>query len=126
MTTDFPSFCPTRRSLTAGTYPVKRFDSISGAGVTRLYGSKASNAELQLDYSLSDDETAVMLASYHDSYGGGDDLAIPAAVYGGMSVSLQAQIRDYYTWRWSGAPQVESLLPGRSRIRVTLVGTLDS
>jgi len=125
MTADFPALCPSKRSLQAGQYPTKRFDSISGASVTRLYGSKAFNAELQLTYQLSDDDTAALLKSYHDSYGGADTLNLPEAVYGGMSENLQAQVRDYYSWRWNAPPLVESLFPGRSRILVTLIGTLD-
>ena len=125
MTTPFPDFCPQKRRFTAGQYAVKRFDSISGASTTRLYGSKAFNAQLQLDFLLSDDGVADLLRSYHDSYGGADDLNLPETVYGGMSKNLQEQIRDYYLWRWSSAPQIESVLPGRSRIQVTLIGTLD-
>ena len=125
MTVDFPSLTPQRRSLQPGKYPVKRFDSISGASVTRLYGSKAFNAQLQLEYLLSDDDMAAVLQSYHASYGGAEVLNLPAVVYGGMSTELQAQIRDYYSWRWSGSPQVVSVMPGRSRIKVTLIGTLD-
>ena len=126
MTVDFPALCPTRRSLRAGEYPTKRFDSISGASVTRLYGSKAFNAQLQLTYLLGDDDMAAVLQSYHASYGGADDLNLPEIVYGGMSEDLQAQIRSYYSWRWSAPPSVESVFPGRSRIQVTLIGTLDA
>ena len=125
MTVDFPALCPTRRSLRAGEYPTKRFDSISGASVTRLYGSKAFNAQLQLSFLLSDEDMAAVLQSYHDSYGGADDLNLPEEVYGGMSETLRTQVRDYYSWRWDAPPSVESLLPGRSRIQVTLIGTLD-
>ena len=125
MTVDFPALCPTRRSLRAGSYPARRYESISGASITRLYGSKAFNAELTLSFLLGDDDMAAVLKSYHDSYGGADDLNLPEIVYGGMSDDLRAQIRDYYSWRWNAPPSVESLFPGRSRIQVTLIGTLD-
>ena len=121
----FPDFCPTRREFSAGTYPVKRFDSISGAGVTRLYGSKASNATLQLSYLLADTEVAEFLESYHSTYGGAVGFALPLAVYSGIDPELRAQARDYYTWRWNAAPQIQSVMPGRSRIQVSLIGTLD-
>ena len=47
--TNFPAIAPTRRSYRAPQFPTKRFDSISGAGVTRLYGSQSFGAQLQLD-----------------------------------------------------------------------------
>ena len=126
MTIDFPDYCPVSRQFVPGQYPVKRFDSISGASITRLYGSKAFNASIKLEYQLTDNEAAEFLASYHDSYGGADDLNLPASIYGGMSEALQEQIRDYYSWRWDGPPQQQTVISGRSKIAVTLLGTLDS
>ena len=125
MTVDFPAFCPTKRRLTPGQYAVKRFDSISGAGITRLYGSKAFNASLRLEFFLADDEIAEFVEAYHASKGGFDDLTLPAAIYSGMSSNLQDEIRDYYSWRFESPPAVESVISGRSRINVSLIGTLD-
>tara|TARA_Y100000385_G_scaffold109555_1_gene113781 strand:- start:4412 stop:4786 length:375 start_codon:yes stop_codon:yes gene_type:complete len=121
---NFPAVSPTRRSFTTGEYPTKRFDSISGAGTTRLYGSKASNATLNLEFLLDDTNTASVLQSWHDSLGGAKILTLPATLFEGMS-GPEGQIPNYLNWRWSETPSVESLVPGRSRIRVTLVATLD-
>ena len=38
-----------------------------------------------------------------------------------MSADLQEQIRDYYSWRFAAPPRSESVMPGRSKISVTLV-----
>jgi hypothetical protein len=121
----FPAVSPTRRSFTPGEYPTKRFDSISGAGTTRLYGSKASNATLDLEFLLDDTNTEALLQSWHDSLGGAKVLTLPATLFEGMN-GPEGQIPNYLNWRWSETPSVESLVPGRSRIRVTLVATLDS
>ena len=122
---NFQAVNPTRRSFTPGKYPTKRFDSISGAGTTRLYGSKAFNATLNLEFLLDDTNTAAILQSWHDSRGGAKILTLPATVFAGMA-GPENQIPSYLNWRWSDMPSVESLLPGRSRIRVTLVATLDN
>ena len=52
---DFPSICPVSRRFKAAQFPTKRFTSISGAGTTRLYGSKGFDATLDVQF-LVDDE----------------------------------------------------------------------
>jgi len=68
MTVSFPAICPVQRSYTPGSYATKQFTSINGASVTRLYGSKAFNAELSLTFVLGDAELEELLQSYHASY----------------------------------------------------------
>ena len=125
MTTPFPDICPQSRQLTAGRYAVKRFNSVSGASSTRLYGSAPFDAQMQLRYLLTDAEMAGFLASYHESKGGADVLTLPASIYGGIDDVLRAQIKDY-SWRWQSPPQIEGVMSGLSRIQVQLIGTLDS
>ena len=125
MTTPFPSLCPTRRVFTPGQYPTRRFTAINGAGRTRIYGNAAFDATLQIEYVLSDEELAQLLECWHDARGGFDELDLPTEMYVGYSADVQAQFQDYLTWRWADVPQVESLLPGRSRVQVNLIGTLD-
>tara|TARA_Y100000385_G_C12963917_1_gene580971 strand:- start:315 stop:689 length:375 start_codon:yes stop_codon:yes gene_type:complete len=122
---DFPTLSPTRRRFTPGEYPIKRFDSISGAGVTRLYGSKAFNATLDLEFLLDDTGTAAVLQSWHDSMGGAKVLTLPTELFEGMN-GPEGQIPNYLNWRWAQVPSVQSVVPGRSRIQASLVATLDS
>ena len=122
--TNFPALAPTRRSFTPGEYPTKRFNSISGAGTTRIYGSKAFDATLDLEFLLNDTDTQLILQSWHDSLGGSKTLTLPDSVFEGMH-GPESQIPSYLKWRWSKTPQVESLQPNRSRISVRLIGTLD-
>jgi len=122
---DFPTVSPTRRRFTPGEYPIKRFDSISGAGVTRIYGSKAFNATLDLEFLLDDTGTAAVLQSWHDSMGGAKVLTLPTELFEGMN-GPEGQIPNYLNWRWAQVPSVQSVVPGRSRIQASLVATLDS
>ena len=122
---DFPAFCPTRRTLTPGAYPTQRFTAINGAGRTRLYGSRAFDATLDLEYLLNDADLATLLQVYHDSKGSFTALTLGPQVFEGISPSLQAQIPSYLSWRWADTPVIDSLLPGQSRVRVRLVATLD-
>ena len=117
---------PTRRSFTPGRFPTKRFDSISGAGTTRLYGSKAFSATLQLTFILNDEDTCAFLKCWDDAYGDYDTIELPDEFFAGSSPVLDCGVPDYLNWRWAEAPSVESLFPGRSRVQVNLVATLDS
>jgi hypothetical protein len=125
MTVNFPTLAPTSRNYTAGEFPTKRFNSISGAGTTRLYGSKAYNVSLSLEFVLSDTDLASVLSCYDQAKGSAYGLTLPSTIFDGMSSDVQNQIPDHVTWRWDATPQVESLFPDRSRVRVSLLGTLD-
>ena len=121
----YPNLCPTRRRLTPAEYPTRRYTAINGAGRTRLYGSKAYDATLELEYLLDDQEMAQLLESWHNSRGGYVPLALDPEVFAGISPTLLAQIPNYLSWRWAQTPVVESLLPNRSRVTVNLIATLD-
>ena len=128
MTTSFAalSTCgPTKRSFTPGVYPTKRFTAISGAGSTRLYGSKAADARLQLSFLLDDDDTCSILKCWDDAKGDYDTLELPDEFFAGAGSSLDCGIPAYLNWRWADPPSVESVLPGRSRVQINLIATLD-
>jgi hypothetical protein len=126
MTVPFPALCPSQRTLTPGKYPTKRFAAISGAGSTRLYGSKAFDATLELEFMVSNTDLAAILKSWHDSKGGAYTLELPSKIFDGTEVNTQDQIPSYLNWKWAEMPTVESLFPGRSRVRVQLIATLDA
>ena len=126
MSVSFPALSPTKRTFTPGTYPTKKFNAVNGASVTRLYGSKAFDAELQLDFVTGDSDTASLLASWHNSKGGAYTLTLPSEVFTGVAQDLKDQVPTYLNWRWAEMPSVESIFPGRSRVKVRLVATLDA
>ena len=117
---------PTKRTFVPGGYATKRFSSISGSGTTRLYGSKAFDAQLRITLLLNDDDTCAVLKCWNDAYGTYDTIDLPEEFLAGSSPVLDCGVPDYLNWRWAEAPSVESILPGRSRVQINLVATLDS
>ncbi len=121
----FPALRPTSRTYTPGTFPTKRFVSVSGAGTTRIYGSKSSEARLQLQFVLGDEDVRLLVDCWHDAKGDYTPLALSSSVFTGVGEDLLGGIPTYLNWRWAEPPSVESLFPGRSRVTVNLLATLD-
>ena len=117
---------PTRRTFKPGQFATKRFTSISGAGTTRLYGSKAFDASLSMTFVLNDADTCSFVKCWDDAKGSYNTLDLPQEFFAGAGTTLDCGIPDYLEWRWAEAPSVESLFPGRSRVQVNLIATLDS
>ena len=126
MTADFPALCPTSRSYTAGQYPTKKFGSLNGASVVRLYGSKPYDAEMNLTFVTDGNGTKALIDSWNASLGGFEALNVPSSVFEGAGAELDSAIPSYLNWRWAETPSIESLLPGRSRVQVKLIATLDA
>jgi hypothetical protein len=126
MSLTFPELSPVRRTFTPGSYPTKKFEAANGASLTRLYGSRAFDATMQLEFVASDDNTTALINSWHESKGGAYTMALPSSVFSGTSSNLAGTIPTYLKWRWAEMPSVDSLFPGRSRVRVRLVATLDA
>jgi hypothetical protein len=125
MTVKFPAVCPSTRQLTPGQYPIKRFTAVNGANTMRLFGSKAFDATLLLSFNCSDSEAGQLLASYHDSRGGFEILELPERIWEGMDAGLSGRLPTGLNWRWREEPTIESLTPGRSKVSVSLIATLD-
>ena len=126
MATAFPNLCPTRRDFAPGEFPTKRFTRISGAGTTRLYGSKAYDASLRLEFNVDDEELNLILECWNAAYGGYDVVTLPAQVFVGVSNAVQGQLAASLNWRWAERPTVSSVLPGRSRVQAQFIATLDN
>jgi hypothetical protein len=116
---------PVERTFTPGDFPTRRFNSISGAGTTRLYGSKQFDATLELGFVLSDADTCTVLRAWDAAKGTFDTLTLPEEFFAGSGELLDCGIPDYLQWRWAEKPSVTSLLPNRSRVQIRLVATLD-
>ena len=119
--TAFPSQCPLKRSYTPGKYQTKRYTSVSGAGTTRLYGNRAFDAQIDLEY-IADDATVQAFAdSWHDAMGSYFPISVPSSVFG----EYQYVFPPYLEWRWAQEPSFSSVQPNLTRVRVKLVGTLE-
>jgi hypothetical protein len=125
MATQFPNLCPVRRDYAPGQYATQRFNAINGAGTTRLYGSKPFDANLNLEFSVTDDELQLILNCWDEAHGEYDTLSLPAQVFAGMDNEIQGQLSASLNWRWAERPTVSSQRPGFSRVQVKLIATLD-
>ena len=122
---EFPEICPISRRFTAAQYPTRRFNSISGAGTTRLYGSKAFDARLDLEFLVNDDALTSVFDSWYESFGQFKQLILPPPVIAGSNELLDSITPDYLEWYWDREPSVETVQPGLSRVTVNLVGRLE-
>ena len=122
---EFPSICPVRREFKAAEFPTKRFTSISGAGTTRLYGNKAFDATLRLEFTADDTSTQALINNWYDSMGGYLPLVLPETAYAGQSELLDAVVPDYLEWHWETAPTVSAVQPNLSRVQVNLIAHLE-
>ena len=122
---EFPAICPVRRQFKAAQFPTKRFTSISGAGTTRLYGSKSFDATLDIQFLVDDDNLIAIMDNWEASYGTYLPVNLPDAVVASNGELLDAIVPDYLEWHWAEAPTVESLNPGLHRATVKLIAQLE-
>lgn len=122
MATAFPPLRPISRSYDPGQFPLKRFNSMNGAGVTRLYGNVPFDATLRLQFIVNDQQLESITTCYQAARGGYNDLVLPDDVFSGMN-------KDYFPshlqWRWAETPAVESIQGDLSQVTVSLIATLE-
>ena len=122
---EFPALCPVSRRFTAAKFPTKRFTSISGAGTTRLYGSKAFDAELDVQFLVDSDTLTAIIDNWDASYGTYLPVELPPPVFAGNGELLDAIVPEYLEWHWAEEPTVESVNPDYHRVTVKLVAHLE-
>ena len=122
MATAFPALRPVSRSYAPGQFPTKRFNSMNGSGVTRLYGNVSFDATLSLQFIVDDLQLESLTTCYELARGDYDDLTLPDDVFSGMN-------KDYFPthleWRWAESPSVESMQDDLSKVTVSLIATLE-
>ena len=119
----FPALCPKTRSYSPGVYATKRFNSISGAGTTRLYGSKPFDAMLTFEFLVSDSELSLVFECWHDAKGDAYDIKLPNAIFTGMKRNLFLRNLE---WRWASPPQVTSVTKGISTLQTKFIAVLEA
>ena len=122
----FPTLKPTSRDFSPGDWPIKRFNSQSGAEVRILYGSQRTNAKLSLGYdNITDANAQLFLADYAAQYGTLRTFTLPSAAKTGWSGSASSiDAAPGTKWRYEGEPQVRAVRPGRSSVTVNLVAVI--
>jgi hypothetical protein len=122
----FPTLQPTSRDFSPGDWPIKRFNSQSGAEVRILYGSQRTNAKISLGYdNISDANAQLFLDDYAAQIGTLRTFDLPAAVRTGWSGSAGSIDAPTGTkWRYESEPAVRAVRPGRSSVTVTMVAVI--
>jgi len=119
----FPDIKPASREYSSGDWPIKRFDSQSGAEVRILYGSRRVGAKLVLGYvNIADSSAQSFLTDYNSQYGTLRTFTLPASVFAGWSGSRgNIDAPPGTLWRYESEPRVQSVYRGLSNVQVTLV-----
>lgn len=122
----FPSLTPTGRQFDSGNYPIKTFDSQSGAEVRILYGSQRTKMKLGLSFANVTDANAELFLDHFDEVKGSySTFDLPAAALEGWEGTADAlQASGANKWRYESAPAIASVRPGLSTVTVNLIGVL--
>ena len=120
----FPALRPTSRDFKPGDYPVKTYSAQSGAEVRILYGDTRTRMELSLGYDNATDAQAKQFLDHYDEVKGSFSTfeVDPSARAGWGSTADAIDAAGVNRWRYAESPQVTAVRPGRSSIRVNLVG----
>lgn len=132
MTIAFPNITPTSRSFRPPKWPATRKASQSGVSSVRLWGSRPSDAGISLGFAnIPDHQAAAILNAHRQAKGHVLPVVLPVGILKGMEQELQAawlgSISEAdLTWHFSEGdpPSVESVIPGRSTVRVSLTAEL--
>jgi hypothetical protein len=124
----FPSLTPTSRKFAPGVYPQREYRALCGAVVKRTFGNKPYGAKLELEYQNVPDSTAVTLINHYQLQTSTNSrFTLSTNVTAGMSGSLAtlaSASADNLRWEYAGPPEVSSVRPGFSTVRITLNGEI--
>ena len=120
----FPALKPTSRDFTPGNWPVKSFKSQSGAEVRILYGDTRTGMEMTLGYdNITDAQAQEFLTHYDETKGTYGIFTIRSFTRAGWAASPFAiDCGPINRWRYADPPQLTAVKPGRSSVRVSLIG----
>jgi hypothetical protein len=120
----FPELVPSSRTFSPGDFPIKKFNTQSGAEIRILYGSRMVNQVFELSYAnISDSQAESFLTDYGDQKGTFQTFNLPNAVFEGWTAGrdIGRYERGPATlWRYDAPPAVVSVRPGISSVTVKL------
>lgn len=123
----FPSLVPTARSFKPGVYPQKTYRTLSGAAFKRTFGTLPYGATLELSFDNVPDATAATIVEhYRNQTAANVRFGLTTSTTSGMASGLGLYLTYYdnYRWEYAEPPSIESVHPGRSSVRVSLVGEI--
>jgi hypothetical protein len=123
MVVAFPQLSPRKRSFQQGRWPTKRFVSMNGAATTRIYGDKATEATLDLEFLVDTNGMKDLMNCFTRANGMYEELALSSTLFEGTTDAL---FPEYLKWHWVEAPSISSVQPDLSRVTVKLIGLLEA
>jgi hypothetical protein len=124
----FPSFTPTSRSFTPGTYPQRSYRSLSGVVTKRTFGNAPSQSALEMNFDNVADSTATAIINHYRSQTAiNKRFQLSTITMGGMDsglVNIADGTIDNLRFEYKEPPSVQSVRPGRSSVSVSLIGEI--
>lgn len=123
----FPSLVPTARTFNPGNFPVKTFQAQDGDEVRLLYGDKRFGMRMELTYeNITDSQAEEFLTHFHDMKGTFTLFSINDETKAGWEgTSSELDAADDSSWRYAQPPQLNSIYPGVSTVKVSLIAAFD-
>lgn len=121
----FPAYKPSSRVFTAGQMPVSMFRALSGAETRIITGSQTSSHAVSLSFNNVDEQVAEnILSHWYLMQGVALAFQLPFEVWAGWS-NYAAGVSPDQSWRYSKAPNVDTVSPGIMNISVQLLSVLN-
>ena len=120
---------PSSRSYRPGKLPTTTFEAQNGAVSFVQYGQNFVNAELTLNFANINDGLAALILQHYASVVG-DDYVVFGQNHGLQGMEADLINNEIETgnkllkWRYSEAPQVQSVYPGVSSVQLQFIGVL--
>jgi hypothetical protein len=128
----FPAVQPSSRRFVAPRWPITSSRSQSGVVSKRRWGNKPGDGQLSLGFTnIRDDIAAAIVEAYDAAMGSTGEAQLPPEVFQGATGKLNTYLREKlpqqgmrWFFREDEPPDVESVVPGVSSVRVTLSAEL--
>lgn len=118
----FPTLTPTSREFTPGDWPVKRYNSQSGAEIRILYGNLRTNAKISLSYeNITNTNGQLFLADYNSNYGTLRTFTLPTELFTGWPDTSGLDAPAGTRWRYEAEPKIQHFYAGRCSVSIALI-----
>lgn len=125
---NFPSITPSSRNFKPGVYPQKSYRTLSGANYRRTFGTMPYGASLDLEFeNITDANAEAIVVHYRNQTSTNKRFRLSSNATSGMGGSLGYYadgLADNLRWEYAGPPEIRSVRPGRSTLRVSLLGEI--
>jgi hypothetical protein len=118
----FPTLRPSARDFTPGDWPIKRYNSQSGAEIRILYGTVRTNAKMTLTYeNIRNVEAQYFLDDYNSTFGTLRTFTLPVEAITPWPNTAGLNAPSGTRWRYDSEPKFQNFQRGRCSVSVDLV-----